>query len=286
MSSGFRGSGQIGLPPNVKEGGQRVDFKTLNTQNDTAFDLLIETKCPRFGWARGARCPCTGPNPQAPDRAEPDCDLCNGLGFHYFRPHQYVQDPNKIGTLDDTQCALVDRANAVVIKCLMVNALSQPDIYTVLGTWAFGSASCTVRQGNRLGYYDRLIALDDEMVYSEIVEVPDDPTTPIKLRYPAVALNMVRSVDTVYDETSACLDVGDLAWIAGQEPAAGTRLAVHYIARPVWVVMEHTKLNRTSLVKQKKPVTTTPQGDIVLLPQQVMVRLEHLPLDPNADPNP
>jgi len=277
VGGGFLGSGVIGLPSNVKEGGQRVDFKTLNSVNDTAFDLLIETKCPRFAWARAALCPCTGPNPQS-RQPDPQCTLCNGLGWLYFKPHEYTADSALIGTLDDAQCAIIDKANAVVIKTLMVNALSQPDIYTVLGQWAFGSASCTVRQGNKLGYYDRLIALDDTMVYSEVLEA--DGTSILKTRYPIFSINLVRTLTTVFSDTDLTIVGGEIVWTTGQEPALGTKISLHYLCRPAWVVMEHSKLNRTTLVKQKKAVTKTPQGDIVHLPQQVMVRLEHLPLDP------
>jgi hypothetical protein len=279
MSSGggFVGAGVIGLPVDVKEGGQRVDFKTLNKVNDTAFDLLIETKCPRYAWARGALCPCTGPNPQS-QQPDPECTLCNAVGWLYFTPHEYVADEKAIGALDPAQCAIVAKAKAVVIKALMVSATSQPDIYTVLGRWAFGSASCTVRPGNKLGYYDRIISLDDTMVYSEVIEA--DGTSLIEPRYPICALNLVRSVATEYTEHDLTVVAGEIVWNTGKEPAAGTRIALHYICRPAWVVMEHSKLNRTTLVKQKKSRTTTPQGDIVHLPQQVMVRLEHLPLNP------
>ena len=274
--SSFRGSGDIGVPKGVKTGGKVVNFKSLNSDNATDFDLQIEALCPRFAWARASLCPCQGFNEQT-NQPDPKCPLCNAIGFSFTKPHAYVVDSKAIGDLTETQCAMIENANAVVIKCLMVNAGSQPDLYNILGAFTLGSASCTVRHGNRLGYLDRLIALDDEMIHSEVVET--DGTGRLKLKYPCIALNTMRSVATVFTEDDVSLDAGDVVWTSGSEPAAGTRVSVNYVCHPVWTVMEHTKLNRTTLIKQKKSSTTTPVGDIVKLPPQVLVRLEHLPMN-------
>lgn len=280
MASSFRGAGVIGLPPQVKEGGKRVDFKALNSANDTDFDFLIETKCPRYGWARASLCPCVGFNGET-DQPDPKCSTCSATGWLYFKPQDYVSSDETIGSLDDAQNELLTKANAVVIRALLVNATSKPDIFAVLGRWALGSSMATVRAGNRLGYYDRLIGLDDEMVFSEVVET--DGTSTTLLRYPAVDFNVVQSETTVYTDDDLAVDAaGNIAWVTGKEPAAGTKISVHYNCHPVWTVMEHTKLSRTSLVKQKKANPATPAGDLLVLPPQALVRLEHLPLDPGA----
>ena len=75
---------------------------------------------------------------------------------------------------------------------------------------------------------------------------------------------------------------GQIVWQSGSEPAEGERLSVHYLHRPVWVVWEHMKLGRRSPVKFKQDAATleTPIGNMLQLPGQVLVRLEHLPLDP------
>lgn len=281
----IKGPGIIGLPAETKEPGKRVDFKS-NSILESNFDFLIETKTPRLGWARCVRCPCIGFNDQT-DQVDPSCTNCNGLGFVYFKPDDYVADAETIGTLTDEQQLVLGKANAVVIRGYMQGLSSQPNMFAALGNWALGSAMLTVRYDNFLGYYDRVIDLDGKRTHGEVVE--NDGTGTMKLRYPALAVNYLASLTTRF---SLCTDEnptgeyqvvsGNIVWEAGKDPGAGIRIAVHYMHRPMWTVIEHVKLTRKSLVKAKKQreTLTTPAGDVLELPGQVLVRLEHLALDP------
>jgi len=111
-----------------------------------------------------------------------------------------------------------------------------------------------------------------------------------KLRYPAICVNFLASIDDrFYLKTDENVDGdytlvdGNIVWESGKSPPVGTRLSAHFLHRPVWTVIEHMKLTRRSLVKFKKsPDTlTSPAGELLELPGQVLIRLEHLPLDPS-----
>lgn len=264
--------------PAIKEGG-RADFQKLNTEGDSAFDLLIETKTPRYAWSRSALCPCLGPNAQT-TQPDPQCELCKGNGWLPFRPVGYAVDEAKVGELSPLQNAIVESTQAVVIRALVVGASAEPNIFAVLGKWALGSASVTVRAGNRLGYYDRLVALEPEetIPYCEVLTVGSS-TPDLRLRYHVVGLNLVRSVDTVYSQADFTLseDGRTLAWRVGRIPVSGTRVVVHYLAHPTWVVQEYSKVNRVSVTALKlRKRRDSPPGDIIRLPAQYIARLEHL----------
>lgn len=277
--------GAIGLPKNTKEGGKRVDFKSLNDVGDTDFDFLISTKTPRFAWSRATQCPCVGQhNEDATAQPDPNCRHCNGLGWTYSRPVGYEEPTDTIGTLTDVQRSLIDRTDAMVIRALLTSASSEPDIFAALGEVALGTGMMTTRPANRLGYYDRLVAIDDEMVFSEVVRTDGSGGT--KLHYPAKVLNTVLSIDPAtgdkvqYDATDVCIDAaGNLEWLTGKEPGAGTQVSVNYVCMPVFVMMTTDKITRTAITKFKKENLQTPQGDTQLLPHRYMVRLSHLTLE-------
>lgn len=136
----------------------------------------------------------------------------------------------------------------------------------------------TVRPENRLGYYDKLIGLDSELVYNEVVEA-GDPVEPLKLRYPIVALNYLASMTTRYTPVEFGVNTaGAIVWQAGKAPAKGTRLSVHYHTLPFWIVQDHPKSTRTSWTARKKKITetTTQAGDLIDLPVQALVRYDFL----------
>ncbi len=270
--------GTIGLPKDTKEGGQRVDFKVFG-EDESAFDFLISTKCPRYAWARAIQCPCETRHTDETEQVGINCTNCNQLGWAFFLPHEYVVDA-AVGELDDEQQGIVDRGNAVVIRALLTSASSQSDIFAVLGEYALGSATCTVRPKNKLGYYDRLIGIDEKMTFSEPLVA--DGTSVLKTRYPVVSVNaimwLVDGVPTFATTDDFCLVAGVITWNTGDEPAEGARLTVHYLCHPVWIVQQIDRVSRTSLVKQKRGTTKTPQGDILDLPPRFVVRLSHLSL--------
>jgi hypothetical protein len=138
-----------------------------------------------------------------------------------------------------------------------------------------------MRAENRAGYYDRIVNIDEIMVYSEIVEVSGKGTLPTK--YPVVDINALRSLATVFGDKDVELKAGTVTWLSGKEPATGTLVTINYNCHPVWVVVSHIHVTRSTLAQFKKRphLLQTPEGDTVLLPVQVMVRLEHLALNPS-----
>lgn len=275
-STAFTESGVAGLPGGAATRFLRVDFRVEGGDQYSSFDSLIETKTPRLAWARATVCPCKGFNDQT-EQTDPTCVFCNAKGWTYFKPPQYVVDESRLGTLDPLQNVLLEKANGVIIRGFFTNITATPDMFQALGNWAFGSAMLTVRPGNRLGYYDRIIQIDEIAVYSEIVVV-DGPI--VKTRYPLRWLNYCMSLAQAYgDDDLVLYDDGVLKWKPGRQPAAGTRVSVHYMHHPVWVMIEYSNLVRTSLIQFRKATPQTPDGDILDLPIKLVMRREHLQLD-------
>ena len=272
----------VKTPAAGKPGGAASRFLRVDFRPTDEFDSLIETKTPRLGWARATLCPCVGLNDQT-KQLDPSCPQCNGLGWAYFRPPTYSVNTETLGTFTKEQQATLNRAEAVAIRGLMISVESDPDMFRVLGSWSFGSAKLTVRGQNRLGYYDRIISIDESIVRSETTEA--DGSGKVKLKYLTTGVNDLRSLTTQYDDTDVELVDGEVIWKPGVEPATGTRLSVNYLFHPVWVVLQHLHVVRTSLARYKAPPKTlqTPEGDNISLPVQAVVRLEHLDLTPKDE---
>ncbi|MDP6971525.1 MAG: hypothetical protein QF921_08450, partial [Pseudomonadales bacterium] len=252
---------------------------------ESKFARLIETKGARLAWDRALICPCARVNEQT-KQPDPNCPRCNSTGFFYFGPKNYVI-PEAAGELDDVQKAVLAKNGGVVIRGVMASATRERDAHAgrawdQIGNWVRGDMRVTVRPENKIGYYDRLVNLDSEVIYTEIVTMPtlaststDRPT--IKLRYPAISVTTVQDTSGIYEVDGAFdLYKGDLRWHRAVAPAAETRLAVHYTCHPAWLIMEHPHTIRetTRLRKTKNP--KTPFGDPQPLPIQAVVRLEFL----------
>lgn len=255
----------IGMPSGQKPR-PRVDFK------QDKFIRLIENAGIRICWSRGAICPCAPANDQT-DQPDPNCTLCAGTGFFWFRPTDYVV-PDEVGDLTAIQEAMITRYDGVVIRGVVQGVIREESAYDVLGDWAMGSYTVTVRNENRLGYYDRLVAIDAIMPFSQIVFTVGTKAT---LRYPAENVNLCRSEATIYD----CPDDFELDSDGNIEfktaPTENTRLSVHYDHHPAMVVWEHLHAFRDSLIAFKQPAKSTPMGNPQRLPLQVLARLEFLP---------
>ncbi len=261
----------LGLPAGVKVG-PRADFKS------NEFLVAIETKGALIAWSRACACPCAN---TAEGSTQPDmnCTLCHGRGVFYFGAPT-TQDLSGY-TLDSVQQYLIAQDSAMVIRGLLLALATQPNPWDRLSRWLPGNAQVTVRPENKLGFYDRLVDLDSQMAYSE--DVLASGTSVQALRYPATAVNLVRSLTHVY-EPDGDYQVGDdgkILWAAGRAPAEGTRLAVHYLCHPTWLVMEYPHVARQTLTAMKVPVPATPLGTMENLPLQAMVRLDFLP-DPET----
>ena len=266
-------SGVQGLPAGVKEIGQRVDFKP------NVFVLAVETKGYRIAWSRGALCPCAPVNDQT-QQPDPNCTICRGSGFFYFAPALATVDELKVGTLTSIQKRIVND-EAAVIRSIMTGIGTQWQQYDPIGSRMEGTMNATVRHENQLGYHDRITNLDSIIVYQEILDALDPNATLIlKPRYPIVTVNLLRSETTVFTSpTDFTIDAnGDIAWVSvGQAPAKGTRLVLHYLCHPTWLVVEWPHSVRLTPVKQKKPKPLTPLGDPIPLPIQAIIKYEFLP---------
>lgn len=267
------------FPASGKPGGVASRFLSVDFRPTTEFDSLLETKTPRLGWARAIICPCTGYNDQT-KQLDPNCPSCNGLGFAYFRPTTYKVNTAELGNFDKEQQYALNRANAVAIRGLLISCTSDPDMFRVLGNWVFGSCKITVRAENQLSYMDRIIQIDETMSYSEVLE--SDGSGKLKTKYSVVAINELRSFTDRFDDTDVDVVAGEVTWKTGKEPVTGTRLSIHYQCHPVWVCLQHLHLTRSSLAKFKAPVSQlqTPEGTLISLPTEHLLRLEHLDLTP------
>jgi|TARA_X000001388_G_scaffold20926_1_gene13849 hypothetical protein len=243
----------------------RVDF------NLKRFVDMIE-RSPRFVWERAMFCPCPSVNDQT-QQPDPNCTKCKGVGWLWFGPAGYVVPP-EAGTLTPVQKAVVDRNGGAVICAFMAEATYRQAGYDTLGTWAFGQMHVTVRPENKLGYYDRLINLDSEIVFSQ--RVLSGGEGKLSLRYPAINVANVQSSTATYLEGRDFEVVGgDIIWLSGRAPASGTQLAAHYTCHPAWIVTSYPHVIRatTNDRKPKKPVVS-PEGNPQNLPIRARVQLE------------
>jgi len=255
--------GTIGLPTGQKDR-PRVDFKPEK------FEVAIEQKGYRLAWARASQCPCEPVNNQT-QQWDPNCELCRGVGYLYFGPGTY--DATEVGELTDTQKAIIADDDSVVIRGVVTGIEASEDPVTQVGRWVDGKMNCTVRPQNKLGYYDQLIDLDSELVFAEQLEAQAE----IRARYRMTGVNLVRSVDTIYQpDADYYLDAGLLKWREGRSPAAGTRLVVHYLFHPRYLVVNHPHVSRTTYVKKKVANPQTPRGNIVALPIHASLSLDFL----------
>jgi hypothetical protein len=260
-------AGRIGIPEGLKEAGKRVDIKPDD------FALLIETKGYRTAWKRAAQCPCV-PNNEQTDQAEPNCTLCNGQGWILFQPMGAITDEEIIGTLTDTQRAVLQ--DSAAIRAVMANFNNANQPWDQITARVEGTAMITVRAENVLGYYDRITNLDATIVFSQILESIAGET--LETRYPVVGVNLLRSEDQIFEvDSHFTLEAGVITWREGQEPGAGVRMVAHYLCHPVWRIIEHPHALRLTPVKYKTATPTTPQGDPTPLPVQGLAQYEWLP---------
>ena len=257
----------LGIPDGIKQAGQRVDFRP------DQFDLAIETKGYLLAWERAALCPCSPVATQS-EQPDPNCELCEGSGWLYFGAAS-AQDLDDY-ELDEIQQQILDTSNAMVIRGIVTSAQMQPDPVDMITKRIPGMMNCTVRKSNKLGYYDKLTALDAEIVYSEILEA--DGTEYLEARYLVTGVNHLRSETTVYKaDVHFEIYKGKVKWFTSSIPASGTRLSLHYLCHPTWLVVEHPHAARVTSQLYKTPEPKSPTGDPRKLPVQALVRYEFLP---------
>lgn len=260
----------LGIPEGMKEQGKRVDFKPDD------FDLAIETKGYLLAWSRACVCPCT-PVSEQTEQPDPNCEICNGSGWFYFGDQDGSYNWDEIGNLDDIQKHLIVSNNAMVIRGVISAIQNLFNPWDKQGNWMSGSMQVTVRHQNKLAYYDKLIGLDTEITYSQVVTA--DGTENLETRYPTTGVNILRSENKIYEpDIEYVLDQqGNILWKPGKAPNENTRLAIHYHCHPTWLVVEHPHVARVTPVKFKTKTPKTPRGDPRRLPVQAIVRLDFIP---------
>lgn len=239
----------------------------------------LEANGSRLAWSRASICPCAGFNDQT-RQPDPTCSRCDGGAVFYFGPKDYA--PSKeVGELTDLQKAILAEDGAAVITGVIQRVTHAQDFYDILGNWVRGTMLVTVRPENKIGYYDRLVNLDSEVATSQIV-LAGDPTADLELRYPATVVNTIVSDDASggvrYEQGTEFVTVaGKIRWYAALAPAAGTRLSVHYLMHPTWLVVDHPHVLREIKRRRDGKPKKTPGGNPTALPLQAAVRLEFLP---------
>ena len=272
---------ELGGPVSEKDAGQRVDFKP------NKFDLAIENKGYLLAWTRACVCPCIAVTEKT-NQPNPNCPQCKGQGWFYIGGNQ-TQDLSEYN-FDVLQQKIIEDSNAMVIRGIITNVMNQYDTLDRLTNWQSGKLSLTVRSENKLALYDRIVVLDPEIVYSEVVVADGTALIDIgrdqnQVRYPVTGINHIsgHAPDTdapvAYEHGTdyAANDVGQIEWISGREPVAETRLALHYHCHPVFLVVEHPHVLRSTLKKFKIQTTKTPRGNPQPLPIQAVVQYEFMP---------
>lgn len=261
-----------GLPHGVKEQGQRVDFRPEQ------FDLAVQTKGYRVWWSRASVCPCR--NNSDTDQPLLTCSLCHGRGRFWFLPEIGLESAE----VDAYGNPIVvnEAEDAVLIQAIMTSATLDTQIFERFGEWFFGALKVTVQSGNKLGYLDRLVMADSLMSWSQLVEFDGSATIGVTggydrkgLRYPAVRVNMLRSLTKIYKQDREYLinDQGGLTWKI--TPPAAQNLSIQYFVHPVFEIMDHVYVHRDTLVRLKQRVTDK-EGQVRYLPVHAIAKLDYL----------
>jgi hypothetical protein len=181
-----------------------------------------------------------------------------------------------------------DAQDAIMIQAIMTAFTNDTQALERFGEWIFGTCNVTTHAENRLGYQDRLVAVDSVITYAQVLEYDGAAVIGISggfgetgkktgLRYPLVEVNLFRSVDTVFrrGEDFELTDDGEIQWLGSAAPASGTRLSIHGEVRPVWIVLDHPHTYRDTLVEKNAPAAT-PEGEYKRMPLQAVAKLDYL----------
>lgn len=269
----------LGRPSTMKETAQRTQFKT------DQFVIAIEANGYRLAWTRAAPCPCKPLNRQT-KQPDPTCPYCNGTGYFYFGTST-PQPASEIGQLNDAQKLLLQYTGAYVIKGMMTSLTQEKsDVMEKIGGWRTGSANVSVRAENKLAYYDRLVAIDSTIAYPEIVYA--DGTEWLRTRYVVnggVNLLMGDNFKPYVAGNDFTVQNGRIRWMIKSLPPPKTRLTIHYMTNPTWLVTSHPHTIRNVYILNKVPLPSTPEGDLFDLPLFAICQLEFL-VHPNEMPPP
>ena len=191
-----------------------------------------------FKWSRAVDCPCV---PAFNEIYRPTCVRCLGEGFSYHNP---MAREERHTTRDWT-----------LVTLAFSDATTNPQIYKDLGDWVPGDATITVPGDTRVGFRDRFVAIEQEMVWTEKLVRASGSTVVVgktgrtqsiqqqAMRYEPVRVLYVLDDTRSYWEgedfilTDAVLEEPKkLQWLSGKGPAAGAIFGLNYVCRPVWLV--------------------------------------------------
>lgn len=261
---------QVGFPAGEKEAAQRADFVPVK------FDALIEMHGYRLGWARAAQCPCEPTNDQT-EQADPNCVACAGAGYLYFNA-QDAQPPAVVGDLTTVQSKLISQTSSSLIRGIITGVGSAEMPFDKLGRLQSGQAVVTVRPNNRIGYFDRLVAIDSYVIHTERLQGPLDETLPLKLRYLIDGgVNLLCSLTQRFapDIDFQVVD-GEVYFLPGKMPEPGLWLTAHYNCHPQYLVVEQPHASRITYTPRGKSGLSTPEGMVSQMPLQAVLRLDWL----------
>jgi hypothetical protein len=170
---------------------------------------------------------------------------------------------------------LINASGAAVIRGVISTVSKREDFYDAFGRWYWGNVHISVRPENKLGFFDKLVGLDSEIIYSERVVVPAFSTT-IRTRYPVLQLNFCRTFTTALSEgVEFTNNLGQLVWRTGYAPTTETIVSLHYSTYPVWRVIDYPHVFREAATRNGR--RTTPLGTPRQLPIQAKMKLDFIP---------
>ncbi len=251
-----------------RDASQRIEFI------EELFEDRIADHGMRLAWSRSAFCPCR-PLDAALEQPAPNCPVCDATGYVYYGPGR-PQDLSA-ENLTSVQQRMLDRTQGFVIRGLMTSFGKAATDYDRAGVWERGAATLTVLADNKLYFRDRLVCLDTETLFREVVKMPAPPERRLPLRYLVQGgVLLCRSVSRTY---VAGIDFtvrdGDVVWL-GQRPDAGERLSMAYNTFATYQVSSMAHVIRQQNDRLGLP-QVSPEGSVGRLPLMAQVSLTFIP---------
>ena len=251
------------------EAGLRSDF------SEEIFAQSIGGHGGRLAWSRAAFCPCRPVDP-ALEQPDPSCPLCSSTGYIYYGPQVPQQLPAE--KLTSVQAKVLQRTRGYLIRGLITSLGKSATDFDRLGVWERGAASVTVLPENKLYFRDRLVALDAQTLYREVVKFPAPPIRVVPLRYLITGgVLLCQASDRAYVAgRDFTVREGELVWLTAA-PDAGTRLSMAYNTFLTYVVSSMGHVARYQNKQNVLGPQVSPEGAIRQLPLMAQVVQEFVP---------
>ncbi len=254
----------------AQDASQRLEFI------EALFNERIADHGMRLAWSRSAFCPCRPLDP-ALEQPNPTCTLCDATGYIYYGPSR----PQNLAAeaLTQVQQRMLDRTQGFLIRGLMTSLGKVASDYDRIGVWERGSATLTVLADNKMYFRDRLVALDTECLFREIVKMPSPPDRRLPLRYfvNGGVLLCQSSTQAYVPGRDFTVRAGDVLW-TGKRPDAGTPLSMAYMTFATYSVTSLAHVVRQQNDKAGLP-SVSPEGSVGRLPLMAQVAMTFVPHD-------